>query len=115
MITKELIEGVEYFFAVVGAIGLALQRKGYLDIIKTKLKVHSTVAEEALAQDTDTALIKLQIPDDALSILESFEINESGQIRLKGHGRVNTLLNLNRPLTEAEKDEVIRVMRRVLS
>ena len=92
-----------------------LKSRGYIDIWKTKLfDIPSPIAEEVKHQDNDVALTKLQMPDDILCVLHSFEVNDAGQVVLKGHGRVNTLLKLNRPLTDSEKDEIIKIVRKVL-
>jgi hypothetical protein len=97
------------------AIYAYLRSKGYIGIWMTKLfDVTAPIAEEAKKQDNEIALAKLQMPDDILCVLNSFEVNDSGQVVLKGQGRVNTLLKLERALTDSEKDEVIKIVRKVL-
>ena len=99
--------------ASIAALVGILWKKGYIKIWITKL---TTSLDEimALKEQNGNALTKLNTPDDIMCVLNSFEINERGQVVLKDHGRVNTLLLLERPLTEAEKDEVIRAVKKVL-
>jgi len=89
-------------------------KKGYVQIWITKL---TTSLDEihALKQQNGNALTKLEIPDDILCVLESFEIDKNGHIVLKGEGRVSKLLRQDRQLTSYEKDEIIRAVRKIFT
>lgn len=87
----------------------------------TKIRVPSAVATHVAEQGKDTAIAKLQVPDDVLSLLNSFAMDENGKIVLEkaslvlqDQGRFNTIRTLNRPLTDAEKDEFIAIVKRVM-
>lgn len=100
--------------AIVGAIGLVIKKYGPTIIrVLSKLLVNSSVVDHVKEQGTETALAKLQTPDDIFCVLESFELDKDGRVVLKGEGRVWKLLKENRPLTTFEKDEIIRVMRNI--
>lgn len=108
------IETVVLFFMALAAV-----IKKY-DLIK-KLRIPSAIASHVAEQGKDTAIAKLQVPDDVLSILNSFAMGEDGKIVLEkaslvlqDQGRFNTLRTLNRPLTDAEKDEFIAIVKRVM-
>lgn len=95
--------------------GLAAIQKYGPTVLKvlSKLLVSSSVADLAKEQGTETALAKLQTPDELFCVLESFELDKDGNVVLKENGRVYELLKEKRPLTTFEKDEVIRVMRQI--
>jgi hypothetical protein len=101
--------------AAVILAGLAAIKKYGPTVFKvlSKLLVSSSVADLAKEQGTETALAKLQTPDDLFCVLESFELDKNGNVVLKEEGRVSKLLKENRPLTTFEKDEIIRVMKNV--
>ncbi len=101
--------------AIIGGAGVAIKKYGPVALrLLSKLLVSSSVVDHVKEQGTETALAKLQTPTDIFCILESFELNSEGRVILKDHGRVNTLLKLERPLTESEKDEVIKAVRSIL-
>jgi len=103
------------FVAVAGIAWAAVKKYGpIIQKVLSKLLVSSTVVDHVKTQGTETALAKLQTPDDVFCVLDSFELNPEGRIVLKNHGRVNTLLKLKRELTDAEKDEVIKAVKSVL-
>lgn len=115
--TDALVRGIE----AAGASGIAffgyLMKKGYIQVWLKKIYLAlRTSLEEitALEAQNGNALDKLNTPDDVLCVLNSFEVNADGKIVLKGHGRVNTLLTLDRPLTYEEMEEVIRVVKKIL-
>ena len=90
-------------------------------MILTKLKTHSSVATLAKLQGTDTAIAKLQVPDDVLAMLNTFALGDDGKIILEkaaqvlqDQGRLGTLLKLNRELTDAENNEIAGIVRRVM-
>ena len=100
--------------AVAGIAWAAVKKYGpIIQKVLSKLLVSSTVVDHVKTQGNDTALAKLQTPDDLFCVLESFELDKNGNVVLKEGGRVNKLLKENRPLTTFEKDEVIRVMRQI--
>ncbi|MEN6290484.1 MAG: hypothetical protein ABFD07_00505 [Methanobacterium sp.] len=104
--------------AGIGALllaGLAAVKQYGPTVLKvlSKLLVSSSVADLAKEQGTETALAKLQTPDDLFCILESFELDKDGHVVLKEGGRVNKLLKEDRPLTTFEKDEIIRATRNI--
>jgi len=100
--------------AIVGAIGLVIKKYGPTIVrVLSKLLVNSSVVDHVKEQGTETALAKLQTPDDIFCVLENVELDEEGRIVLKNNSRVSNLLNVNRPLTSFEKDEVIKVMRQI--
>lgn len=99
--------------SAIGFIGGYLFKKGYIDIWLTKLFTSSEVIH-AVKKQNGKALTKLNTNDDLFCVLESFDIDENGNVVLKGKGRVNNLLNETRPLTTYEKDEIIRAVRNVL-
>lgn len=100
--------------AVIITIVAAIKKYGPTVLkVLSKLLVSSSVADLAKQQGTETALAKLQTPDDIFCVLESFELDHEGRVVLRGEGRVSKLLKENRPLTTFEKDEIIRVMRNI--
>lgn len=100
--------------AVLGACGAAIKKYGPTILrVLSKLLVSSSVVDHVKEQGTETALAKLQTPDDIFCVLESFELDKNGNVILKGEGRVSKLLKEDRPLTTFEKDEIIRVMRNI--
>jgi len=100
--------------AVLGACGAAIKKYGPTILrVLSKLLVSSSVVDHVKEQGTETALAKLKTPDDIFCVLESFELDKDGRVVLRNNGRVSKLLNDNRPLTSFEKDEVIKVMRKI--
>ncbi len=98
------------------ATGAAIKKYGPVALkLFSKLLTSSTVVDLVKTQGTETALAKLETPTDIFCVLESFELNADGKIVLKGQGRVNTLLHLERPLTESEMEECIKAMRAIFS
>lgn len=117
----QVIIDTETLAPVIGSLGATVValiawviKKGYLQIWAAKL---TTSLDEinALKQQNGNAITKLEIPDDVLYILESFEIDKTGHVVLKGEGRVSKLLRQDRPLTSYEKDEIIRAVRKILT
>lgn len=113
---------VETAIACAGVIIYALKKYGYWDKIISKLRIPSTIAAHVAEQGKDTAIAKLQVPDDVMSLLNSYAVDGSGKIVLEkasqvlqDQGRLNTLLKLDRPLTDSEKDEVVGIVKRVMS
>lgn len=117
----QVIIDTETLAPVIGSLGATVValiawviKKGYLQIWAAKL---TTSLDEinALKQQNGNAITKLEIPDDVLYILESFEIDKTGHVVLKGEGRVSKLLRQDRPLTSYEKDEIIKAVRKILT
>jgi hypothetical protein len=117
----QVIIDTETLAPVIGSLGATVValimwviKKGYLQIWAAKL---TTSLDEinALKQQNGNAITKLEIPDDVLYILESFEIDKMGHVVLKGEGRVSKLLRQDRPLTSYEKDEIIKAVRKILT
>ena len=107
-------EIVAEIVAVAGIAWAAIKKYGpIIQKVLSKLLVSSSVVDHVKTQGNDTALAKLQTPDDIFCVLESFELDKDGRVVLKGEGRVWKLLKENRPLTTFEKDEIIRVMRNI--
>lgn len=112
--TETLAPAIGSLGATVVALIMWVIKKGYLQIWAAKL---TTSLDEinALKQQNGNAITKLEIPDDILCVLESFEIDKNGHIVLKGEGRVSTLLRQDRQLTSYEKDEIIRAVRKIFT
>lgn len=112
--TETLAPVIGSFGATVVALIAWVIKKGYLQIWAAKL---TTSLDEinALKQQNGNAITKLEIPDDVLYILESFEIDKTGHVVLKGEERVSKLLRQDRPLTSYEKDEIIKAVRKILT
>lgn len=108
--------------AILGAAGAAIKKYwpeikialSTISKVLSKLLINSSVVDHVKKQGTETALAKLQTPNDIFCVLSSFELSSDGRIVLKDQGRVNTLLNLERPLTESEMEEIIRAVRSIL-
>ena len=107
-------EIVAEIVAVAGIAWAAIKKYGpIIQKVLSKLLVSSSVVDHVKTQGNDTALAKLQTPDDIFCVLENVELDDEGRIVLKNNSRVSNLLNENRPLTSFEKDEVIKVMRNI--
>lgn len=122
---------IEAFAAGIAAAIMVLKRYGIWDKIISKLKVHSAVAKLVNQQDKDTAIEKLKMPDDVISLLQSDDLmsilktfagDGTGKIVLEkavqvlqDQGRFNTLLTLERDMSETEKDEFIAIVKRVMN
>jgi hypothetical protein len=122
---------IEAIAACIAAVIMVLKRYGIWTKIISKLKVHSAVAKLVNQQDKDTAIEKLKMPDDVISLLQSddlmsvlktFAADGTGKIVLEkavqvlqDQGRFKTLLTLERDMSEAEKDEFIAIVTRVMN
>lgn len=74
-------------------------------------------------QGADTSIAKLELSDDVVNLLNTYASDESGKIDiekgalvLSDQGRLKTLMDLKkkRSLTNAEKDEALNIVSRVL-
>lgn len=100
--------------AILTATGAVVKKYGPTVLkVLSKLLISSTVVDRVKEQGAETALAKLQTPDDLFCILENIELDKNGNVVLKDEGKVSRLLHENRALTTFEKDEIIRVMRQI--
>lgn len=121
------VSDIEAFLGTVSAIFVTvvaiLKKYGVLDKIITKLKIPSDVAIHIRKQGADTSIAKLELSDDVVNLLNTYASDENGKIDiekgalvLSDQGRLKTLMDLKkkRTLTNAEKDEALNIVSRVL-
>lgn len=74
-------------------------------------------------QGADTSIAKLELSDDVVNLLNRYASDENGKIDiekgalvLSDQGRLKTLIDLKkkRTLTNAEKDEALNIVSRVM-
>ena len=74
-------------------------------------------------QGADTSIAKLELSDDVFNLLNEYASDEDGRINLEkaalvlsDQGRLKTLMDLKkkRSLSNAEKDEALNIVSRVL-
>jgi ABC-type uncharacterized transport system involved in gliding motility auxiliary subunit len=109
-------------FVIFTAVGI-LKKYGILDKIITKLKIPSDVAIHISKQGADTSIAKLELSDDVVNLLNKYASDENGKIDidkgalvLNDQRRLKEIIKLKkkRSLTNAEKDEALNIVSRVL-
>lgn len=100
-------------------MALAAVIKKY-DLIK-KIRIPSAIAAHVEEQGKETAIAKLEVPDDVLTVLNTYATGEDGKIVLEkaslvlqDHGRLKSLIKLTREPTDAEAREVYNIVKRVI-
>ena len=97
-----------------------LNQKGYIAKWRTKLSISDDVAKAAKVQD-GSALIKLSIPDELITVFKDIAADSEGGIDaqriidiLKDRNDIELILGSDKPLTREEKDQIHCIMIRAM-